>query len=273
MSSRLQNKVALVTGSSSGIGRAIALAFAANGAKLIVCVDLNEFPRSDGIEDDERPTAKLMCDTYGDGRAIFVRVDVSISEDVKHAVDVAVEEGGRLDIIVNNAGIGESHDTPRLHEMDDSVWDKTMAVNARGVFLGCKYAIGQFMKQEPIAPSEARGWVINIASVYGMTGAPGGHGPYCASKGAVLNFTKQIAVDYSKDKIHANAVCPGHTRSAMTSGKHADPEKSNPILGQIPCGRWGEPSDIANACVFLASDDAAYISGIGLPVDGGFLAM
>ncbi|KAF2493093.1 putative 2-(R)-hydroxypropyl-CoM dehydrogenase [Lophium mytilinum] len=269
---RLDQKVALVTGSSSGIGRAIAIAYASHETKLVVCADVR--PDAHGTAstpEDKETTHELINKRYGEGKAVFVRCDVSEADSWQTAVAEAVDRGGRLDVLVNNAGVGE-HNYPRLHLMDEAIWDKTMAVNAKGVFLGCKSALAQFMKQEP-HPSGDRGWIVNIASVFGINGFSGGHGPYCASKAACLNLSKSIALDYGPDKIHCNAICPGFTQSAMTEATFKDEAANAGRLAVTPWGRWGRPEEIAAAAVFLASEDSSFITGIGLPIDGGYLAM
>lgn len=161
-------------------------------------------------------------------------------------------------------------------------------VNSTGVFLGCKHAIGQFLKQEPNHQGR-RGWIVNVSSMLGYVGIRGGTGlitlpfflqcsphassaAYCASKGAVLNLTHQIALDYAKDRIHCNALCPGFTKTAMTKGNYENEEVNRDMISTTPWGNWGTPEDVAKAAVFLASDDAAWVTGVGLPVDGGYLA-
>ncbi|KAF2803405.1 putative 2-(R)-hydroxypropyl-CoM dehydrogenase [Mytilinidion resinicola] len=269
---RLHDKTALITGASSGIGRAIAIAYASHGTKLVVCADLRPDAHGNAnTPEDKEKTHDLINKRYGEGRAVFVRCDVAEARGWEEVVSEAVRRAGRLDVLVNNAGVGE-HNYPRLHLMDEAIWDKTMAVNARGVFLGCKYALVQFLKQPP-HPSGDRGWIINIASTFGINGFTGGHGPYCASKAACLNLSKSIALDYAADKIHCNAICPGFTQSAMTEATFKDEAANAGRLAATPWGRWGRPEEIAAAAVFLASEDSSFVTGVGLPVDGGYLAM
>ncbi|OMP82220.1 2-(R)-hydroxypropyl-CoM dehydrogenase [Diplodia seriata] len=271
---RLQDKVAVITGASSGLGRAIALAYASHGAKLIVCADLRPAP-SLGAEDEEDaivPTHELINKKFGNGKAIFAKCDVGLPTDVKQAIDLAVSEGdGRMDIIVNNAGLGIKDRSIRVHEEDDDEFDKMMRVNLRGVYLGCKHACAQFLKQGP-DPSGRRGWIVNVASMLGYVGITNGAAAYCASKGAVLNMTRQIAVDYAADRVHCNALCPGFTKTSMTRGNFTDPEVNASMANTTPWGEWGNVTDVAKGAVFLASDDAAWVTGVGLPVDGGYLA-
>ncbi|KAF9638090.1 2-(R)-hydroxypropyl-CoM dehydrogenase [Lasiodiplodia theobromae] len=271
---RLQGKVAVITGSSSGLGRAIALAYASHGAKLVVCADLRPAPAL-GVEEGEDavvPTHELIEKKFGAGRAVFSECDVGTPADVKRAVDMAVSKGdGRMDIIVNNAGLGTKNRFIRVHEEEDDEFDRVMKVNVRGVYLGCKYACAQFLKQGPDATGR-RGWIVNVASMLGYVGITGGAAAYCASKGAVLNMTKQIAVDYAADRIHCNALCPGFTKTSMTRGNFTNAEVNASMISTTPWGEWGNVTDVAKGAVFLASDDAAWVTGIGLPVDGGYLA-
>ncbi|KAL9588124.1 MAG: hypothetical protein Q9203_003068 [Teloschistes exilis] len=257
---RLAAKVAIVTGSSSGLGRAIAIAFAAEGASLVICADLRPIigGASFGAEEPAVPTHEFIQKQYGETSARFVRTDVTVGKDVENVVQEAVEWGGRLD----------------------------MTVNSRSVFLGCKYACAQFLQQK-LHPSGHRGWIINTASIMGLVGQKvhGGnvfvhHEPYdspqaayCASKGAVVQLTKQVAVEYAQYKIHCNALCPGHLRTPMTQEQYEDTTHRSAISAMTPWGdEWGSPQDVAKVAVFLASDDAAYVTGVPLPVDGGYCA-
>ncbi|MCJ1286186.1 hypothetical protein MMC26_005531 [Xylographa opegraphella] len=279
---RLDNKVALITGASSGLGRAIALAFASHGTKLIVCADLVPSARAEISSEASQSTHDLICELHGANRAIFVQCDVTQASKVAAAVTAAVTTGGRLDIMVNNAGVGVTERDAVIHLLDEVRWDEVMAVNLRGVFLGTKYAIAQFLRQDPLlAPPSAgspppppphRGWIINLSSMLGHVGIVGGAAAYCASKGAVLNLTRQVAVEYAKDRIHCNALCPGFTRTAMMKGLMDSEAVAPLLLGATPWGTWGEVGDVAKGAVFLASEDAAWITGIGLSIDGGFLA-
>ncbi|KAL8709774.1 MAG: hypothetical protein Q9220_005560 [cf. Caloplaca sp. 1 TL-2023] len=209
-SRRLLNKVTIITGASSGLGRAIALAFAANGAGPIICADLGPNARGSwGVDEPEVPTDELINRRYGGGKAVFIKTDVTVAEDVENMVKVAVKVGGRLDVMINNAGTGGTETAGKIHEMTEKSWDFTMNINARAVFLGMKYAITQFLSQPPHSPSGHSGWIINTASMLGIVGLQPGAAAYCASKGAVVLLTKQVAVEYAKDKIHCNCLCPG----------------------------------------------------------------
>jgi NAD(P)-dependent dehydrogenase (short-subunit alcohol dehydrogenase family) len=197
---------------------------------------------------------------------------VTKARDVDFAIRACVQRYKRLDIMVNNAGVSveSTHVRPlRAHETSEEDFDKTMAINSKGMFLGCKYALKQMLEQEQVHRS--RGWIVNTASVQAMVpyyGTPS----YCASKGAALMLTKQIALDYAKDLIHANALCPGFCETSMTMNLQGDPGSKSVIEGKHPLGgKLGNGDDVARAAVFLASDDAAWVTGVGLPVDGGYM--
>ncbi|KAI4141951.1 MAG: hypothetical protein LQ341_003368, partial [Variospora aurantia] len=168
---RLEGKVAVVTGSSTGLGRAIAVLFAAEGAQLIICADLTPHGSPDVDKDGEVTTHDLICQQHGDGRADFIRTDVGLGSNVDACIAKAVELGGRLDIMVNNAGLGSENIL--IHELEEDTWDKMIQVNLRSVYLGCKYACAQFLKQQPRSDSH-RGWIVNTASILGLVGFAGG---------------------------------------------------------------------------------------------------
>ncbi|KAF7586663.1 hypothetical protein BBP40_008512 [Aspergillus hancockii] len=267
---RLQDKVALITGSSSGMGRAIALRYAEEGAH-VVCADISPNARSEISEEVEITTHDAI--TKSGKRAIYVQTDVGITEQMERAVQAAVAEFGRLDILVNNAGAAtEAHNPFRVHEANEEVWDKTLRVNAKSVFLGCKYGIAQMLKQEP-HPSGDRGWVINMSSVYGII-AGASFPAYCASKGAVSNLTRQVALDYARDRIHVNALCPGDMLLIQTAMMHdvhvGNTSAVDAMRRKQPFEKDGGPDDVARMAVVLASDDASFMTGVCLPVDGGY---
>ncbi|KAJ5279994.1 NAD(P)-binding protein [Penicillium angulare] len=265
-SSRLQNKVAIVTGASSGLGRAIAIRYAQEGAKL-VCADLTAVARSK--EEAEITTHDSIIQSGG--RAIFVQTDVGDATQMESLVKATVDEYGRLDVLVNNAGISIEARLPAvLHLTDEATWDTTMRVNLKSVFLGCKYALAQMLAQEPHASGD-RGWIVNISSIMGMIVGPE-NPSYCASKGGVSQLTRQIALDYAPHKIHANALCPGYTQTAIFKETTTNLTPWDDLNRRHPLKGPGFPDDIARMAVVLASDDASWVTGVCLPVDGGYTA-
>ncbi|KZN89926.1 Glucose 1-dehydrogenase [Penicillium chrysogenum] len=283
-SCRLQEKVAIVTGSSSGLGRAIAIRYAQEGAK-VVCADLVPTARS---QEEVGITTHDLVIRDG-GEATFVRTDVGDATQMENLVQVAVREYGRVDMygtptrrsqathlmtslsLVNNAGISIEAQTPAvLHLTDEATWDTTIRVNAKSVFLGCKYALTQMLAQEPHSSGD-RGWIINISSIMGMIGGPE-NPSYCASKGAVSNLTRQMALDYAPDNIHINAICPGYTQTAIFKETTTNLTSWEDLKRRHPLKGPGMPEDIARMAVVLASDDASWVTGVCLPVDGGYTA-
>ena len=255
---RLSGRVAVVTGSSSGLGRAIAVRLAAEGAAVVVS-DVREDPRQGG-----EPTERVIAQSGG--TCARIQADVSRASDVDALVAGTVQRFGRLDVMVNNAGISGAHSKPLL-ETTEADWDAIMAVNLRGVFLCCKRAIAEMMGQELVG--EVRGRVINISSQHGMIGPPG-HLAYATSKGGVINLTRQVAVDYGRHGILVNAVAPG--KIMLGPVEDADPEVMAYSYARTPFARLGRPEDVAGAAAFLASDDSLYVSGTNLLVDGGWMA-
>ena len=248
----LKGKVAIVTGAASGIGRESALAFARAGAKVIAA-DITV----DGGEETVR-----MIQQMG-GEAVFVQVDVTKSDEVKGMVETAVATYGRLDFAHNNAGI-EGIAGPCVACTEEN-WDRTININLKGVFLCCKYEIPEMLKA-------GGGSIVNTSSVAGLVGF-GGIPAYTASKHGVAGLTKTIALDYAKENIRCNAVCPGVIHTPMidrfTGG---DPAALEAMTATEPVGRLGKPEEIADAVVYLCSDEASFITGAAIPVDGGFVA-
>lgn len=254
---RLENHTAIVTGAASGIGRAIAILFASEGAYVLLA-DRESAPRGGG-----QPTLEIIREAGG--AVDFLTTDVSRWDDVVAAVDQVVAQHKRLDVIVNNAAIG---DGGRLTDTPEDVWDRTMAVNLKGVFFGCKAAALQMLKQDP--RREVRGRIVNISSQHGMIASPD-HLAYGVSKAGVVYMTRQIAADYAKDGIVCNAVAPGKILTDM--GGHV-PSKAQLAYAhnRTPWPRLGQPEDVASAVLFLASPEATYITGENLMVDGGWMA-
>jgi len=255
MGGRLEGRSAVITGGASGLGRAIALRFAEEGA-FVVVGDL----RPDPVEGGE-PIADLL----GAG-GIFLPSDASSADDVDQLVSTAVDRCGRLDVMVCNAGVSGRW-SKGLLETTEEDWDAIMAVNLRGVFLGTKRAVAEMVTQEPHA--EVRGRVVIISSQHGMIGPPG-HVAYAASKGGVVNFVHQVAVDFGPRGVLVNAVAPGKILTGNPAGMGE--ELLEYSHARTPFHRLGRPDDVAGAALFLASDDAGYVSGINLLVDGGWMA-
>ncbi len=249
---RLQDKVAIISGAASGMGAATARRFAKEGAKVVI---------ADMLDDEGRQVAADI--TRANGAAEFMHLDVTDEADWRSVVAATVAKYGRVDILVNNAGISGSAVTDML---DTGAWDRLMSVNARGVFLGTKYAVLE-MKQT------GGGAIVNLSSISGNTGQTMTHMGYNASKGAVRTLTKSTAVQFGKDGIRANSVHPGLMPPMRTSGATADPAVRAKMLQGVPLRRAGEVDEVANAVLFLASDEASYITGAELYVDGGYLAV
>ena len=252
---RLSGRIAVVTGGASGLGRAIAVRFASEGASVVVG-DVRREPREGGA-----PTGELLGE-----RGIFIEADVSRWDDVDRLVGTAVERFGRLDVMVANAGIAGRYSKPLL-ETSEEDWEAIMAVNLRGVFFSCKRAVAEMLGQSPVG--EVRGRVLAISSQHGMIGPPG-HAAYAASKGGVVNLVRQVAVDYGRHGVLVNAVAPGKILTG--SPEQDDPEALAYSHARTPFFRLGRPDDVAGAALFLASDDAGYVSGVNLLVDGGWMA-
>jgi len=246
---RLQDKVALITGGGSGIGRQSALLFAKEGAKVVV-VDLDE--------KSGRETASMIKD------AIFVRADVSSARDSQQMVESAEKAFGKLNVLFNNAGIMLSKDDDAI-STEEAVWDQTLDVNAKGVFLGCKYGI-------PALRRAGGGSIINTASFVARLGAATPQIAYTASKGAVLSMTRELAIIHAREKIRVNALCPGPLKTELLMKFLNTEAKLNRRLVHLPMGRFGEAEEIARAALFLASDESSYITGSEFMVDGGLTA-
>jgi NAD(P)-dependent dehydrogenase (short-subunit alcohol dehydrogenase family) len=250
---RLQDKVALITGASSGIGRATSLLFAREGA-TIVAVDIDD---SRGYE-----TVQMINDAAG--QAIFVHADVSVATDCRKMVQAAEETYGQLNILFNNAGIMHGRDDDAINT-DEDIWDLTMAINVKGVFLGCKYGI-------PALRRAGGGSIINTASFVALVGAATPQLAYTSSKGAVLAMTRELGVVHARENIRVNALCPGPLRTELLM-KFLDTEaKKQRRLVHIPAGRFGEAKEMAYAALYLASDESSFVTGSEFVVDGGLTA-
>jgi NAD(P)-dependent dehydrogenase (short-subunit alcohol dehydrogenase family) len=257
----LEDKVAIVTGASSGNGRGIALAFAQHGAR-VVCADMRPVPNPDGYEPDIEYTTVELIEKM-EGAAVYLKADVSQQKDMQNLVAGCVERYGRLDIMVNNAGIYIGL-APIVDE-NEKDYDRVMNINTKGVWLGCREAIRQFMRQGN------GGKIVNISSIGGIAGLVE-EPAYCASKGAVVNLTRQLALDYSRYRINVNCICPGYIQTAMCREMFDDESILKAVKLATPYPRLGLPEDIANAAVFLSSNMAEWVTGSILVVDGGWSA-
>ena len=247
---RLENKVALITGAAGGIGRETALLFASEGAR-VVAVDVNN-------EGCQETIAQV---TAADGQAIAVHADVSRAEDCEQMVAAAESEFGALHILFNNAGIMD-HDDGDASSTSEEVWDRTMAINLKGVFLGCKFGIEALRRA-------GGGSVINTASFVALMGAATPQLAYTASKGGVLAMTRELAIIHARENIRVNALCPGPLHTEMLMSFLDTDEKKQRRLVHIPMGRFGLAREMAQAALFLASDESSYVTGSDFSVDGG----
>lgn len=250
-SGRLCDKVAFITGAASGMGRAIALLFAQEGAKVAVI---------DRDEENGRETALLIKEDGGEAR--FMRTDLCSEDDVKAAIDATVEKYGRLDVLVNNAGIVIMGGATHTSAAD---WDRVQSTNLRGPFLCSKHAIPHMQRQ-------GGGAIVSVASIGGIVAVPL-HAAYNAAKSGLIGLTRQIAVDYGPENIRANSICPTATDTPLIRNAGANDQNLKALAQMHPLRRLSRPEDIAYAALFLASDEAQCITGAVLPVDAGWTAM
>jgi len=239
-----------VTGAASGIGREAARLFASQGAAVVVC-DLAEEAGRACVDEIEE----------GGGRAAFARTDVSCAADVRDAIDLARSTFGGLQVLFNNAGIFPDGDGSPV-DTDEALWETVIDVNLKGVFLGCKYGI-------PAMLASGGGSIINTASFVAVMGAATSQIAYTASKGGVLAMTREIAVEYARSGLRANALCPGPVHTPLLAEFLSDPQVRERRMVHIPMGRLAEASEIARAALFLASPDSSYVNGATFLVDGG----
>jgi len=248
---RLAGKVAIISGAASGMGAATARRFGKEGARVVI---------ADMLEEEGKAVAEEVNEAGG--KAIFIALNVTDEAGWKTVVDDTVAAFGRLDILVNNAGISGSATNDML---DSGLWERVMAVNSTGVFLGTAAAVRQMQRN-------GGGSIVNLSSISGVVGQTFVHMSYNAAKGAVRIMTKSTAVQFGKDRIRCNSIHPGLMPPMRTSGATADPAVRESMLKSVPLGRAGEVDEVANAILFLASDEASYITGAELYVDGGYLA-
>jgi len=250
---RLKEKNTIITGASSGIGRETALLFSREGAR-VVAVDINEEAGQETVEAIKKEG----------GDAVFVRADVAQADQCKGMIDKAESTFGHVHVLFNNAGIMHSQDD-NAETTDESIWDLTMAINAKGVFLGCKYGI-------PALRRAGGGSIINTASFVAILGAATPQIAYTASKGAVLSMTRELAVVHARENIRVNALCPGPLHTELLMKFLNTEEKKQRRLVHIPMGRFGQAKEMAQAALYLASDESSYVTGASFNVDGGITA-
>jgi len=245
-SMRLKGKVALITGAAGGIGAEIAKRFHEEGARVFVC-DTN---------------SELGEKTAADLDAVFLALDVSSEESWKATLSAVVEQAGRLDVLVNNAGINVRKN---IEEMPMESFDAMMAVNVKGPFMGIKHSL-------PIMRAAGGGVILNMSSICGLVGHKYTNETYTTTKGALTMLTKSVAVRYAKDNIRCNSIHPSTVETALVQTMFKDPERKAERLGEVPLGRLASTADVANALVYLASDEASFINGVAFAIDGGLTA-
>ena len=254
---RLESKVALITGGGSGIGRACAEMFAREGAKVAVS-DISL----------ERAQATTQFVTSHGGDAIAISGDVSVGDDAQNMVSATVEKFGKLDVLVNSAGVSARNAMPKGSSPEE-VWDKVIDVNLKGTYMVSWHAMPEMAKS-------GGGSIINLSSIMGLVGYPvgmgGGFNPYNPSKGGVLQFTRNLAIDSASKNVRVNCICPGYVETDLTSALTKDAEALRRLETLHPIGRLGQPEEIAYAALYLASDESGFVTGTPLVVDGGYTA-
>ena len=250
---RLDDKVALITGGASGMGKVASHLFAREGAKVVL---------TDVADEAGEAVAAAVRD--GGAHAAYVHADVSRASDAEAMVRFAVDTFGGLTVLYNNAGVFPERDGS-VTETPEEVWDLTIGINLKGVYLGCRYGI-------PAMIESGGGAIVNVASFVALMGAATPQIAYTASKGGVLSMTREIAVEFARQGVRANALCPGPIETPLLQELLADPDRRQRRLVHIPMGRFGQAEEIAKAALFLASDESSYMTGAALVVDGGITA-
>jgi NAD(P)-dependent dehydrogenase (short-subunit alcohol dehydrogenase family) len=253
MAGRLRDKTAIITGAASGIGRESALLFASEGANVVVA-DMDEAAGAESV-------ARIV---ESGGSAAFVRVDVSSAAEVESMIRFTEETFGGLEILFNNAGIFHPEDGSVV-ETTEEIWDRVISIDLKSVYLGCRYGIPALLRA-------GGGSIINTASFVALMGAAVPQIAYTAAKGGVLSMTREIAVEFARRNIRANALCPGPVETPLLAELLSDPERRNRRLVHIPQGRFARPEEMASAALFLASDESSYVNGATFVVDGGITA-
>ena len=256
---RLDGKVAIVTGARAGLGRVIAAGFAAEGAKVVVVGRRDLSPTETEAYHPGIGTVELIAQNGGE--AVGTLCDVRNADETEAMVQFAVDTFGRLDIAVNNAG-GFTR-LKRIDEMDQNDWDYTMGVNGKGVFNCCQAEVRQFLRQK------SGGSIINVSSVGGLV-ALGMETVYCASKAAIVNMTRTIALDYAREGIRVNGIAPNFALTGLTYKSYHNEDRRKRIEDLTPMGRWMNVEEIVGPALFLASDGSSYVTGVTIPVDGGY---
>ena len=247
---RLKNKVAIITGGASGIGKATAILFAEHGAKIVVA------------DIDENGANQTVTDIHDAGNeAIYVQTDVTISDNTERMVTETVSTYGKLDILLSSAGIAMRLPVADLPEAD---WHRCLDVNLTGVYLCAKAAIPEMRRN-------GGGSIINLSSIYGLVGADV-RAAYVASKGGVTNLTRGMALDYAEENIRINCICPGFVETPLVAGVVKTPQEYRNLADRHPMRRLAQPEEIAYGALYLASDESAFVTGIALPIDGGYTA-
>ncbi|MFN8488993.1 MAG: glucose 1-dehydrogenase [Caldilineaceae bacterium] len=252
---RLQGKVAIVTGSGVGMGRAVAAGYAREGAKVVIA-EINPMHGEDAANTLRQ----------AGGEAIFVKTDVSKAVEVAALAVAAVKQFGGIDVLYSNAAVQLHGKDARAHELSEEIWDRTYNINIRGVWLCAKYVIPEMLQR-------GGGSIINVASPTGMLGCAPGYTAYSSSKGAVYGLTRVMAADYARDQIRVNALVPGPMETPLTAELFADEQTRQRLIHATPLGRLGQAEDVVGLAIFLASDEARYCTGGYYMVDGGQMAI
>ena len=246
---RLEGKVALISGGARGMGAVEAAMFAQEGAKVVI----------GDVLDAE---GEAVAASIPDGACSFIRLDVTSEDEWRAAIALALARYGKLDVLVNNAGVGA---TSMIEDTSEAEWDRVMDINAKGVFLGTKHAIPEMRRA-------GGGSIINISSQLGIVGMDISSPQYQASKGAVRLLTKSTAIQYAPEGIRCNSVHPGPINTPMTASRRSDPAIQSLMVSRVPLGRYGEPIEVAYGVLYLASDEASFVTGSELVIDGGWVA-